>query len=394
MQPTIMGTLEFLELCEATGAEALISVNLASDTAAEAAAWVAYVNRTGLVSRRTGRRLSRVRYWELGNEPYLKDEAQRALWISPEEFGRRAQAFLVAMRAVDPDILIGLPLTNDQRNGFPATPYPGFTRAVLDQVRAPIDYVSVHDAYLPYGMEREHTRAELYWGAMAASRSVTADLAKLRARLQTLRPGTAWPFALTEYNALFTLGRGATDDLVAAPVAALYVADLLRVLAQTPDLVLANYWSLSGNWRFGAIRSDGETRPGYTALALYDELLHGELLVPAVDAERVDTPSVGGVSPVHDLPLVEALAARDGPTLRILIIHKDDTRRGRGTLDLAGTSARDARLSVFSWPDVWSVDPTPSPPIHAQMPLRVGPHIAFEVPPHSLALLTVTLGKP
>jgi alpha-N-arabinofuranosidase len=390
MQPTILGTQEFLELCEATGAEALLSVNLASGTAEEAAAWVSYVNRTGVVSRRSGRRLPPVRYWELGNEPYLKDEAQRSLWLRPDEFGRRAQAFIVAMRGVDPDILIGLPLTNDQRNGFPATPYPGFTRAVLAQVRAPIDYVSLHDAYLPYGMEHEHTRSELYWGAMAASRSVAADFEDMRTLLHTVRPGTAWPFALTEYNALFTLGRGATDDLVAAPVAALYIADLLGVLAQTPDLALANYWSLSGNWRFGAIRGDGDTRPSYAALALFDELLHGELLASAVDAQRVDTPSVGGSSAVHGLPLVEALATRDGPTLRVLLIHKDDTRRGRGVLDLEGAEARSAEILVLDWPDPWSVDESPNPLVRTRTSIGPGPKFALDLPPHSLALVTIT----
>jgi alpha-N-arabinofuranosidase len=389
MQPTIMGTQEFLELCEATGAEALFSVNIASGTSEEAAAWVSYVNLTGVTSRRTGRRLPRVRYWELGNEPYLKDEAQRSLWLRPEEFGRRAQDFIVAMRAVDPDILIGLPLTNDRRNGFPATPYPGFTRAVLAQVQARIDYVSLHDAYLPYGMEREHTPSELYWGAMAASRSVAADFEDMRTLLRTLRPGAAWPIALTEYNALFTLGRGATDDLVAAPVAALYIADLLRVLEQTPDVMLANYWSLSGNWRFGAIRSDGETRPSYTVLALFDDLLHGDLLTPAVQAERADTPSVGGSAAVRGMPLVEALATHDGPTLRVLLIHKDDTRRARGILDLDGVDARSAELLVLDWPDPWRVDASPNPLLRTRTPLGAGKHFAFDLPPHSLALVTI-----
>ncbi len=391
LQPTIMGTQEFLELCEATGATALISVNLASGTAEEAAAWVAFINRTGVVSRRTGRRLPAVRYWELGNEPYLKDESQKALWLTPAEFGRRAEAFLGAMRAVDPGILIGLPLTNDRRNGFPATPYPGFTREVLAHVRAPIDYVSLHNAYLPYGMEREHTHSELYWGAMAASRSVAADFEDMRSLLRSARPGPPWPFALTEYNALFTLGRGASDDLVASPVAALYIADLLRVLAQMPDLTIANYWSLSGNWRFGAIRSDGTTRPSYEVLALYDELLHGGLLDMTVQAERVDTPSVGGSAAVHGLPLVEALATRDGRMLRVLIIHKDDTRRGRGVLDLSDAAARGGAITVLDWPDPWAVEPKPDSLVRERTPLAPGTHFTFDLPPHSLALATIEL---
>jgi len=388
LQSTLMGTQEFLELCEAAGAAALITVNLASGGAEEAAGWVRLTNRQGLVSRRTGARLPPVKYWELGNEPYLKDDAQPQLWLTPQEFARRAQAFALAMRAVDPDIVLLLPLTNDTRNGFPATPYPGFTRTVLDDFTAPIDLISLHNAYLPFAMEREHSRAALYWGAMGASRTVLADFAAMRALLHTLRPAAHWRFALTEYNAIFTLGRGASDDLVASPVAALYVADLLRVLAGMPDLALANYWSLSGNWRFGAVRSDGAPRPAMAVLALYNELLQGAMVSVDMHSQTVDTPSVGGSAAVRGLNLVEALATRHDRTLRLLLIHKDEIRAGHGLVHLRHAQVAAAHLTVLGWQDPWAVDAADQP---SSRPLPAGPDIGVDLPPHSLALLTVDL---
>ncbi len=55
-----VGTDEALQYASATGGQALITVNAGSGTAAEAANWVKYVNRTG----------EQVKYWEVGNELY------------------------------------------------------------------------------------------------------------------------------------------------------------------------------------------------------------------------------------------------------------------------------------------------------------------------------------
>lgn len=393
MQPTVMGTQEFLELCEAVGAQALISVNLASGTADEAARWVAFTNHKRLVSRRTGKLLPAVKYWELSNEPYLKDAAQPTLWVAPQTFGQRAQAFIVAMRAADPTIAISLPLTTDQHNGVPATPFLGFTRKVLLQISAPIDFVSLHNAYLPFGMDREYSQDELYWGAMSASNAVLADFAKMRTILHELKPAARWPFAITEYSALFTLGRGTSDDAIASPVGAVYIADLLRVLAEVPDVAMANYWSLSGNWRFGLISSEGNPRPAYAVLKLFSEALQGRLLKPAIEAQTVNTPSVGGSGAVHGMRLTEALATRKDQTLRLVLIHKDDTRPGHGSVHLKDNVARSARVTELQWSDLWQVDPPSSTSTVSRDLVSNSADITLDVPPHSVSLVTIELAN-
>jgi alpha-L-arabinofuranosidase len=391
MQSTIMETQEFLEFCEAVGAQALISVNLASGTPEEAARWVAFTNKKGLVSRRTGKLLPAVKYWELGNEPYLKDDAQPTLWVAPEAFGQRAQAFIMAMRAADPTIEISLPLTTDRHNGVPATPFPGFTRRVLQQVSAPIDFVSLHDAYLPFGMDREYSQDDLYWGAMSASNAVLVDFQKMRAILHELKPAAHWPFAVTEYSAIFTLGRGAGDDAIASPVGALYIADLLRVLAQVPDVAMANYWSLSGNWWFGLIRSDANPRPAYAVLKLFSEALQGRLLRSDMEAQTVDTPSVGGSGAVHGMRLTEALAMRKDKTLHLVLIHKDDTRHGHGSVHLKDNVARSVHITELQWNDLWQVDMQSSTSTLSRDLVPNGGDITLDVSPHSVSLVTVEL---
>jgi hypothetical protein len=77
--------------------------------------------------------------------------------------------------------------------------------------------------------------------------------------------------------------------------------------------------------------------------------------------------------------------------LRVLIIHKDDTRRGRGVLDLSDAAARGGAITVLDWPDPWAVEPKPDSLVRERTPLAPGTHFTFDLPPHSLALATIEL---
>ena len=400
-QPTTMDTQRLLELCEATGAEPIISVNLVTGTPQEAAAWLAAINVRGFVSGTSGRRLPRATFCELGNEPYLKEAVRPDLDLAPEEFARRANLFIRALRAVDPALRIGLPLTTDTRNGFPATPYPGFTRRVLALITERFDFVSVHNAYIPFGNDRPRDRAGLYWGAMAGARAVQADMRAMRELLGALRPGSTWPLALTEYSPLFSLGKGETDTWTTTPAGALFVADLLCTLARTQGLLMANHWSLSANGRFGAIHAARYPRPVFEALRLMGQALQGVSLATRVHAETVSTAAIGAVPAVAALPLIEALATRstaaDGRrTLRIVVINKDPRRSARGLLDFgAGLPVERARLELLSCNDVLDASDAPELLKRSERTLAPtpapAPQLAFELPAHSLAMLTLDL---
>ena len=174
-QKVEVGTQEFLELCESLGALPLITVNVGSGTAEEAAEWVRMVNVTGLTSRLSGKRLPRVRYWEIGNEPYLKDDKQKKIWMTPETYAARAAEFIVAMRKVDPAIEVGIPLRSDKIGGRPATPLPGFNETVLMSLKPRFDFVALHDAYLPTATDGKYSDEDLYWASVAATEVVQAD---------------------------------------------------------------------------------------------------------------------------------------------------------------------------------------------------------------------------
>lgn len=343
-----VGTQEFLELCEALGAQPLITVNAGSGTAEEAAEWVRLVNVTGLRSRVSGKPLPRVQYWEIGNEPYLKDDKQKKLWTTPQAYAHKADQFIEAMRKVDPRIEIAIPLRSDRIGGLPATPLPGFNETVLQAIKGRFEYAALHNAYLPLAVNARYSEDELYWASVAATRVVEADLSETRRLLARLRPGGPVRLAVTEYNALFSIGKS-SDAFINSPAGALYVADLLRLFAYTPDLAFANYWSLSGNWHFGTLSQSGEPRPAHRILRAYREVLRGVLLPVSVKTATVDTAKAGYVPAQTGVPMLKALASLDNGTLRLILINHHPQEASRVAISFTDSRAWSrGRLSTLA----------------------------------------------
>jgi alpha-L-arabinofuranosidase len=104
-----IGTDEFMALCRELGAEPFISINLAWDSPADAAAWVEYCNGSSatpwgkLRADRGHPEPFGVKYWSLGNElGYQHMEGPN----DPAEYARRARAATEAMRQADPAIVL------------------------------------------------------------------------------------------------------------------------------------------------------------------------------------------------------------------------------------------------------------------------------------------------
>ena len=317
-QPVLFGTAEFLELCARLGAEPLITVNTATGSANDAADWVRSVNRpvNDIVA-------GPVRYWEIGNEPYLKEDVRPEVAVDPRTFATRANAFIRAMRDADPTIAIGVPLRRDRLGAVPAVAYPGFADTVLRTIDERFDFVSLHDAYLPFVMDdgTRYQPDDLFKATMAAYQVVEDDLRQTRQLLDRVRPGQKIPFAITEYNAIYTLG-GALDKNSASLGSALYVADLLRVLASRDDILMANFWSLTGNGLFGTVSNARQLRPAYQVLRAYARILRGRRLDLEVRGPTFDAPAIGAVPPATGVPLIAAVAAVEAGRISLLVINK------------------------------------------------------------------------
>lgn len=391
-QPTLMGTLEFLELCEATGAEPLITVNMVTGSADEAARWVKAVNIDGLRSRRTGRLLPPVRHWELGNEPYLKEALRPDLWLGAEEFARRAAAWARAMRQVDPGIRLGLPLTPDTRRGIPVSASPGWCSTVYRALAGQVDWLAVHFGYMPFFWTTPRDRSTLYAAAMSSAATVAADLQTFRQSLAALRPDVpVAPFWMTEYHAILSLAKP-YDALTASPLGALYVADLLRVLA-LGGVERAHQWSLSANGWFGAIHREAFARPVQLVLGLFKELLQGSLVPLLAYGDKVALPAMAAAAAQPALPLVEGLMCDDGQTARLLLINKDPGRTAEVTLALEGLGPfKGARVSALTSPDLYRTTDRPNAMMRSESTLaapQAGQPRRVRLVPSSVALVSL-----
>lgn len=402
-QKVLMGTQEFLELSESTGALPLITVNVITGTTQEAAAWVRQTNITGLISRITGRRLPSVLLWEIGNEPYLKNGALPPDQdISPGDFAIRVNQFVTAMKAVDPTIRVILPLRSDTIGGVPVTT-PGYNNAVLGGLTVPVDYVAVHDAYGPLVLESPTPMdQDLYLATMAAAtQTVIPDLQATQSAISSNPHTVNSGITVTEYNALYTLPSCSnptprpSDSYIKTLAGALYVADVLRVFATT-NVSFANFWSLSQNYHFGAFDSadpNGNPRPAFWSLVAYKQLLQGLMAHVTVEGPVFSNIKVGVVPASNNTPTVAAIATLQGSTLRILIINKDKASTANLTIN---TSSRPQPTPTGTMTYLGLTGPTYFAFENAlsisQGTVAVGPFpFQFPLGPHSFILLTVPL---
>jgi alpha-N-arabinofuranosidase len=406
-QMTMMGSGELLSLAQNLGAAALFSVNVVTGTAAGAAAWVKQTNVTGLRDD-AGRRLPKVAYWEIGNEPYFPNpdgSHPSVCELDPSTYSTRINAFAAAMRAVDPTIAIGIALAPDSQNGiaFVSPGCRGFSITVLEGLTQPIDFISVHDAYLPYDTSgRDHAASDEFGAAMASVQSLQAGLSAMRGLLRQFPATASLPFAITEYNASFSLNpASAYVHSMASPMGALYVADVMRTLAGRDDILMANTWSLSANDHWGAIHGATAAggpygRPTFEVFRLFGETLHGTRLPAAVTCPTFDSPGLGFSAAARGLPLITTLvtrstAADDARTLRVLVINKDRVAAHVAAVRVAHAGISSVHARSLTTADVLSTDDSPGLFTRSEADPVASALSAFPLPPHSITLLTLKL---
>ncbi len=340
--PVLLGTDEFLAFCRRWRSEPLITVNVATAPPQEAADWVRYCNL------RPGAEGPRVRFWEIGNEPYL-DPSSPATAMTPAEFGRRANACIRAMKAVDPSIECGVPLRTDILGATKGTPFPGFNETVLAQIQEPFEWAALHSSYFPVTFDKSESPEAMYGATMSGSRVLQDDMDKVRSLLRQRYPKRRMRLAYTEYNALYSLdilryGLAAvflskTDRYIESMAAALYVADALRTMALADDVLMANYWAICGNWWFGAISHDHKPRPQFHVLEAWRNFTSGQLLPVAMTPPTMATGKCGFVPAYADTPQLAALALDQGSGgLRVLFINRHPAQSANLRLRVDGRS--------------------------------------------------------
>jgi hypothetical protein len=243
------------------GAEPILQVPILADvsavapTADTAAAMVRYANLTKAYG---------VKYFSIGNEPDLYADPTQSpphlLSYTADSYCQTAEAFVPAMRAVDPTIqIVGPDLSWKYQDGA-----NDWLSPILKNCGELFDIVSIHRYPI---------------APTATSRAAAAaDAPNFRATIEAVRKKMAAagqgdkPLALTEANITWN-GDPATSTLEASPgtlPAGLWVADILGT-GLSEGLWTTALWSIRESWTFGILTPDNVARPAYQAIGLFSK---------------------------------------------------------------------------------------------------------------------------
>ncbi|MGI4787809.1 MAG: GH39 family glycosyl hydrolase, partial [Janthinobacterium lividum] len=209
---------------------------------------------------------------------------------SAEQYVAYANATIKAMRSVDPTVKIGI----ISATGKPVSdPWNGI---VFRQAAKNADFVVVHN----YAVGQDTTSPEdlVMRGCMASDDQFAADFQAYHAAIRKAL-GHDLPIALTEYNGGFD---APTPPYRFSFGAALFCADLIRVLLQPENnILLANYWQgLNGYW--GMLRGEGDTwmtMPAYPLRRLWGQHFGKTLLQCSIQGPTADFEGVQLVKPAR-----------------------------------------------------------------------------------------------
>jgi len=251
----MVDTDEMVHWIDKVGGEPMITVNFGKGTPEEAARWVEHMNI---------KLKKHVRYWEVGNELYGNWHPNHC---TAEEYGKRARKFIVAMKAVDPSIMVTVvwELEGD------------WNKTVFKYTKDVADGVNVHHYPQHYGQENDYA-------ILAAPDAVRDILGGVKRQVKEYGvPGKKYQVWLTEWNSVDFNPGPQTVSIVNG----LFVADYLAELAHT-KIDAATYWDIHnsitpqlGDYgylsRTGAPDGDNIPRASFWAFKIIANNLQGKM---------------------------------------------------------------------------------------------------------------------
>jgi alpha-N-arabinofuranosidase len=376
LEPSDLGTAEYVRLCRNVGAEPTIVVNVEGRgaTAEEAAAWVEYAN--GPPTSTGGARRAAmghpapygVRFWELGNEIWGD-------WVrghsDAETYARNYLRYQAAMKAVDPSIELIAVGDNDM----------DWNRTVLKLAGPHIDYLAIHHYY---GLREMQDDAS---NLMARPLFYERFYRQVAAVLRELVPGRDIKLAVNEWNTSLPVPRQHSME------SALYAARLMNVFERSGDLVQMTAVSdLVNGWSGGLIQASRHAvfvTPTYLAIKLYNDHLGTERVGAEVTGPTFDTSREG-----RGVPYLDVVASRssDGRQVYVKAVNTSPRQPLRTAITVTGASIRPhatmetltaASLSAansFSTPEAVKV---------TAAGVTAGPAFTVELPAHSVSVITL-----
>lgn len=224
-------------------------------------------------------------WWEIGNEMELYEWSYGYYIKVYKEVARK-------MRAVDPSIKIGGPVT--------AGPNYGWAKQLLTTLPGEVDFVSYHE----YGYSEPFSTPDAY--IMGRTGMFQSCAKQYRQMMEEVEPGRKIPLMLTESNTSWRYHEG-TDPRIRTQFCAAWLASVMGHFMEGGGTSFC-YFTLSGG--FGMIwmeKGQLKVYPNYYAMWLYRNFFAGTAIPVASDEESV-----------------EAYGYRSDQSMGVIVINKND----------------------------------------------------------------------
>ncbi len=325
--PSYFGTDEFLNLCELTKAEPVLTINWNGEPE-DAADWVDYLEgsvktRWGAERAKNGRENPRpVIYWEVGNEMYSAVEPG---FTDAKTYAKKYLAFAKAMRSRSKSIKIGINLeASFLQAAWMDKIYPHmktWNEEVL-QIAAPeVDFGILH-FYAPYDtLFLDSNLTRLVLSAPLVFRQNVAEIQKL---IQKYCKKNV-ELAVTEYSTFFG-EKGPLNPRIHSVEGALFDALLFFEMMKNPQIQMAQHWSLLNNGPFGMLQTEGGSLLSSAKYPIFQRLQSfslGKLLDMTISCPAYSVDALGNVPRMDSVPVIEGVAVRNTEgRLQIALVNR------------------------------------------------------------------------
>ncbi|MCJ7624777.1 MAG: hypothetical protein MUO76_14850 [Anaerolineaceae bacterium] len=395
-----VGTDEFMAFCKQVGSEPFLVVNCGSGTAEEATNWVAYCNEPAEGDFGKRRAVNGhpepydVKLWGVGNEVWGSWQIGHS---SAAQYAAKLPEFAAAMREVDPTIQIvavGDKVLTDKEDD------PGrlWNETILRAAGDLIDHISFH-LYQPdrEGWREWYDQEELHQIVCAAPLDAERIIQRIAAQIKTLQPDRDIHIALDEWNIWLPPPEDAVSvhRLDYSMRDALYAAGMLNVFQRQCQVVsVANLAQLVNV--LPLIVTDEEH--AYATPLYYPFQLYGQMERICLQAEVVgkhyDTPALGTIGALNDVPYFDVSATCDADQKKIVLGLVNRHPTSRVFLNIALSGFEDMELAggwVMRHSDPLATnsfdDPENVKPEKVEMPARGGKKFKLDLPPASISIL-------
>jgi alpha-N-arabinofuranosidase len=309
----VYGTPQFFNTCLLARAIPIITANVGTGTASEAAGWVDYCNNPQNAQRVADgiNPAVRVPVWELGNELYYNSSAaEQQITMTPQAYARQVLSFATAMRQVDPTIqLIAIGVPN--RTAYPLTTYQNWTQTVLQTCASQIDYIAYHDAYFPGFVSSDDPDSQTGYRALwATPETIDQELTQLEGWITQYQQGRNIGIAITEWGMLF----GMLPDWIdhnKTMGSAVYAGRVMQVFLSHPRVVIANYFKMVDGTFMGWNSYLNTPKVSYYIIQLFARHF-GTIMVPnSVTSPTYSTSQVGFSPAESNVAEVTAVSSID-----------------------------------------------------------------------------------